>query len=197
MIKQIRVISLSMFATALLSPALNAQQDAAVLDQVRQCAQIADSAARYTCYDRATSAAGMRPGSNATQGTSPGGNVTQSRIPATRPAPPPAPAPETATAVQPSPQGAPFDPPAVAASKQERADATANNYRDKITELREREPGRFLITLASGQQWLQVESKRYRMRTGQDVRIYPGLFSGSWRMSADGINGFIQVERIK
>lgn len=168
-----------------------------MLDQIKQCAQVTEAAARYACYDRATAAAGMRTETNGSQGSSTAGNVRQSRIPATIPAPATADRTATAPVAGPSQQGAPFDPPAVAAGKQAKASAEANVYLDKITALKEREPGQWLITLASGQQWYQVESKPYRMRSGMEVRIYPGLFNGAWRMSAEGLNGYVQVKRIK
>lgn len=187
------LIASLLLAGGMFTPYARAQQETAVLDQIKQCAQVADAAARYACYDKATAAAGMRPDSNASQGDSTVGNVRQSRIPATIPAPGAA----TVPTAEPSPQGAPFDPPAVARGKQAKAEAEDNVYQDKITALEEGAPGQWRITLASGQQWYQVESKPYRMRTGMDVRIFPGLFSGAWRMSAEGLNGFIQVKRIK
>ncbi len=71
--------------------------------------------------------------------------------------------------------------------------------RDVIASLREREPGRWLITLASGQVWYQANSQRLRLRVGNAVRIYPSPIGGSWRMArADGEqSGFIQVTRIE
>jgi hypothetical protein len=189
------LLASTLLAASLFAPYARAQQDPVVLDQIKQCAQVAEAAARYACYDRATAAAGMRTDSNAQQGGNTLGTVRQSRIPATIPAPSADPA--TALSTEPSFQGAPFDPPAVAAGKQAKANGDDNVYHDKITELKEREPGQWLITLASGQQWHQVESKPYRMRAGMDVRIFPGLFNGAWRMSAEGLNGFVQVKRIK
>jgi hypothetical protein len=70
---------------------------------------------------------------------------------------------------------------------------------DEIVELRERVPGRWLITLASGQVWYQDNSQRMRLRKGMQVRIYPSPLGGAWRMArADGgQSGFIQVSRIE
>lgn len=71
--------------------------------------------------------------------------------------------------------------------------------RDVIAAMREREPGRWLITLASGQVWYQANSQRMRLRVGNAVRIYPSPLGGSWRMArADGDqSGFIQVTRVE
>jgi hypothetical protein len=64
-----------------------------------------------------------------------------------------------------------------------------------IAALRETAPDTYLITLDNGQIWRQVASKRYRLLTGMDVRIYSG-WGNSLRLTAVGANGFIQVERI-
>lgn len=183
-------------------------QEQAVIDAIKQCSQLADAAARYACFDQATAAAGLRPGGAAAGAPAqspraPGAATTQSRIPASPPRPaepaappaaPPAPAP---TAAEGSRPGAPFDPPAVEARRQATEGGEENSYRDRIVDLREREPGKWLITLESGQQWYQVESKRYALGKGMDVRIYPGLFGSSWRLSADELKGFVQVRRVK
>jgi hypothetical protein len=70
---------------------------------------------------------------------------------------------------------------------------------DRIAKVEEREPGRWLITLASGQRWYQSNSQRLRLRVGMDVRIYPSPLGGSFRMARnDGEStGFIQVSRVQ
>lgn len=68
---------------------------------------------------------------------------------------------------------------------------------DYISALQQREPDRWLITLASGQVWYQLNSKRYRLREGMEIKIYPSPLKGSYRLSARNVNGFIQVERIR
>lgn len=68
---------------------------------------------------------------------------------------------------------------------------------DRIASLRQREPNKWLITLASGQVWYQANSKRFRLREGMEVRIYRAPFNGSYRLSATDINGFIQVTRVQ
>jgi hypothetical protein len=65
-----------------------------------------------------------------------------------------------------------------------------------IAALRETAPDTYLITLDNGQIWRQVASKRYRLQTGMDVRIYPG-WGNSLRLTAVDANGFIQVERAR
>ena len=65
-----------------------------------------------------------------------------------------------------------------------------------ISKLREFLPGRYLITLENGQVWRQMVGERYRLRVGHNVRIYPNRWGDSFRLSAEGLKGFIQVERV-
>jgi len=66
-----------------------------------------------------------------------------------------------------------------------------------ISKLREYVPGRYLITLENGQVWRQVVAERYRLEVGDKVRIYPSRWGKSFRLSAEGLKGFIQVERVR
>ncbi len=68
---------------------------------------------------------------------------------------------------------------------------------DTIAELEEREPGRWLVTLVSGQVWYQETTGRVRLKKGMKVRLYPSSFGKSYRLAADEINAVIQVRRIK
>lgn len=67
---------------------------------------------------------------------------------------------------------------------------------DTVASLQEREPNVWLITLESGQQWLQMEGKLYPMRVGEEVRIYPSRWGNAYRLTAPRISSFIQVERV-
>lgn len=66
----------------------------------------------------------------------------------------------------------------------------------KIASLEQRRKNLWLITLEGGQQWLQMESKRYPMQVGDEVKIYPTIWGNSYRMTASRLNGFIQVKRV-
>jgi hypothetical protein len=66
-----------------------------------------------------------------------------------------------------------------------------------ISKLREYVPGRYLITLENGQVWRQMVAERYRLRVGHKVRIYPSRWGKSFRLSAEELKGFIQVERVR
>ena len=77
------------------------------------------------------------------------------------------------------------------------SDDGAQELVDTITKLDERVLNQWEVTLASGQVWQQINSKRYRLREGMEVRIYASPFGGSFRLSATNLNGFIQVRRIQ
>jgi hypothetical protein len=66
-----------------------------------------------------------------------------------------------------------------------------------ISKLKEIVPGRYLITLENGQVWRQMVGARYQLRVGHHVRIYPTGWGTSFRLSAEGVKGFIQVERVR
>jgi hypothetical protein len=68
---------------------------------------------------------------------------------------------------------------------------------DRIAALRQTPTGRWIVTLASGQVWQQSVSTSYNLRSGMDVRIYRTRFGNGYRLSAQGLNGFIQFQRIK
>lgn len=68
---------------------------------------------------------------------------------------------------------------------------------DTIVKLDSKVLNQWEISLAGGQVWHQINSKRYRLLEGMEVRIYPSPFGGSFRLTATNLNGFIQVRRIK
>jgi hypothetical protein len=64
-----------------------------------------------------------------------------------------------------------------------------------ITELRQREPGQYIITLDGGSVWQQRGAGRYPLRIGQRVRIEESRLG--IRLQADGVNGYIHVGRVR
>lgn len=66
-----------------------------------------------------------------------------------------------------------------------------------IASLRETVPNSYVITLENGQVWRQVRPSFYPLRPGQIVRIYSTNWGDSYRMSAEELNGFIQVQRVR
>lgn len=72
-----------------------------------------------------------------------------------------------------------------------------NDIVSRVKELREVMPNAWQITLENGQVWRQTVSKRYGLRAGQQVRIYGTHWGSALRLSADEVNGYIQVERVR
>ncbi len=168
----------AVLSIAFVAPLAQAQDDPALLESVKQCAQIQDAAERYACYDRTTSSLRTAP----TTGVSPPAPPSQPTLPVVRTAPS-------------TPANGPF---ASMTPESESAEpAPVVELVDKIVEVKEHEPGQLMITLANGQVWYQTDSRRYFLRKGMEVRIYPGIFGASWRMSAPELNSFIQVKRLK
>lgn len=66
-----------------------------------------------------------------------------------------------------------------------------------ITDLRETIPDRWVITLDNGQVWQMNQSKRYPLRVGLDVRVYPTRWGPSYRLSAPDHGGYVQVRRAR
>lgn len=66
-----------------------------------------------------------------------------------------------------------------------------------VASLREVQLGRLEITLANGQVWRQVNSDRYALAVGHEVRIYPTRFGSYFRLTAKALRSFIQVERVR
>ena len=66
-----------------------------------------------------------------------------------------------------------------------------------VASVRETVPNSYIVTLENGQVWRQVRPKFYPLRPGHQVRIYATNWGDSYRMSAEDLNGFIQVERVR
>ena len=66
-----------------------------------------------------------------------------------------------------------------------------------IAELRETVPNSYVITLENGQAWRQMEPKWFPLRVGQEVRILPSGWGKTFRLSVQGLSGYLQVERVR
>jgi hypothetical protein len=77
------------------------------------------------------------------------------------------------------------------------ADEGEDEYFGTIVAIRERLPDAYIITLDNGQIWQQTAPKRYPLRPGLEVRIYPTNWGGSYRLNGLGIGGHIQVRRVE
>jgi hypothetical protein len=196
-------ICIGLCCTGLGMPALHAQET--VLVDIAPCMALGSSAEKHACYDRLeASARATRSSANAPP--QPAATPASAATPTARTLPtlPAAPTSQPAAAVPPS---APAQEQSVASFGTSTPSSARvltsldgqQELHDSITDLQEREPGRYLITLASGQVWYQSNSQRFRLRKGMDVRIYPSPLGGSYRMARDDgeETGFVQVERLK
>jgi len=174
---------------------LRAQNGDAIMIDVSECIRIVSAIGRFACYEQQTEA------------------VMRSGMPVERTQTPPRRAP-----VERQTQSAPAQNDDDAVAVQDNGTSSVDTFGsrspasspqvvqnekgdevllDTIASLVEREPNRWLITLTGGQVWYQANSKRFRLREGMQVRIYPSPFGSSYRLAADEINGFIQVNRVE
>jgi hypothetical protein len=66
-----------------------------------------------------------------------------------------------------------------------------------VKELHETVPNVWLITLDNGQVWRQNTAQRFTLRVGERVTLRATKWGASYRLSADTLSGFIQVERVR
>lgn len=176
-------------------PAL-AQDDSVFL----ACERFSDRDQRLACLEEALEAATD--------------NDPQEQAPATAPVPP-------RETVDNAPTQPPADsaPPTAAGDQPDSSPATASTERvetfgisrprvaeneegdeelhDTVTELDEIRPNQWRIALASGQVWFQVHPKRFNLREGFPVRIYPSDWGDNFRLDTEELSGFIQVRRLE
>ena len=86
---------------------------------------------------------------------------------------------------------------AIADSGTATAGAENEEFFGTIVELHERLPSAYVITLDNGQVWEQTEPKRFPLRPGLEVRIYPTGWGTRHRLSGIGTGGHIQVRRLR
>ena len=67
---------------------------------------------------------------------------------------------------------------------------------DTIASIRQLGQGMSVITLSSGQKWQQMITKRFFLKEGEEVRIYPTIWGNSYRLTSKRLGGFIQVKRV-
>ena len=68
---------------------------------------------------------------------------------------------------------------------------------DEVSDLDVIKPNMLDITLDSGQVWRQVYPKRFALKKGDLVRIYPSKWGDDFRLTTSRLSGFIQVSRVK
>jgi hypothetical protein len=85
----------------------------------------------------------------------------------------------------------------LSAPDEERQRELPPDVRSVVTAIDDSRPNLLTVTLENGQIWRQMQSQRYHLRVGHHVRIYGTRWGDSYRLSADELYGFIQVERVK
>lgn len=68
---------------------------------------------------------------------------------------------------------------------------------DTVAAIEYLRPSVLQITLASGQVWRQMESKRYLLKEGDEVRIYTTFWGNNYRLTTERLKSYIQVARIE
>jgi hypothetical protein len=170
------------------APTLFAQSPESVNVDVAQCIRLESPEARFACYEARVEeeVREQRPGAANAPEPQTAREPQSSREPRSAREPERAPEPEIAS-----------PPRRVDAREADvRSDDTVEIF-GTIASLRETVPNSYLITLEDGQVWRQMRPKWYPMRPGQKVRIYPGRWGPSFRLSAEELKNFIQVERVR
>jgi len=76
-----------------------------------------------------------------------------------------------------------------------KAKEPANELIARVDSVRQLGPNLLVITLENGQVWQQMNSKRFALAEGDEVRIYTTRWGNSYRLSSQTHNGYIQVQR--
>lgn len=152
--------------------------------QVGECVELETVAERYACYERQVAAALTEAHRESTHDD----EVARS----SRRDDPVQGAEQTPSAHDPARSAAP-DGLADAPSEAEQPGQIVST----IAVLTERLPNEHVITLENGQTWRQKGTDRYPLRVGHRVRIFATRWGDSYRLAAEELNGFIQVERVR
>jgi len=148
-----------------------AQDDGQVTIDARRCAAIESRDERLTCFESQVEQAAKKPA------TTTSGPAQTAGVPAS-------PATPQVEAARVPPQ-------------QSHEASAETEWLGSITTLTQRIPYRHLITLDTGQVWEQALNERYALRVGQRVRIYKTRWGSHYRLEAEGLNGFIQVDLVR
>jgi hypothetical protein len=180
--------------------AARAQGASGLTIDVGECVNLTAAEERLACYDRQAEAALRRraePDAAAAEappsGAGPAASATATAAAsapaiaaaARRPDDPPAVDAQQRTSARPSSASAPREP------------AAGDEVIATITALRETVPNAYIITLDNGQVWRQAVPQRYPLRTGQRVRLHTTKWGTSYRLTADEVSSFIQVDRVQ
>jgi hypothetical protein len=178
------VVAATVSCVAGVQPAWGQDREDVTVD-LGECVDLESAEERFACYEARVDAA-LEERRAARPTAAPGGTADAS----------PAPAATTQVEVRASERVAASQ----SRSTNERAGGEgedAEEFFGTVAELQETVPNSYLITLDNGQVWRQNRPKRYLLRPGQRVRIYPTPWGSSFRLTAEDVNGYIQVERVR
>ncbi len=213
-LRALQKITLTLLCTG--ASLVSAQQ----LVDISSCARITQDKERFACYDTLARSAGAMPRAAAEAPAAPV-TATAPATPATAVAPasvaPNAASAPSAAAVAPAANASAAKPATVAQptapavstdstriaafgnASQARIEAAGSGQEmlvDIVTALKFYKQDVWLITLSSGQVWRQMIDGRFLLRAGDKVRIVPNPWGNSYRLYAEGRDGFIQVQKI-
>jgi hypothetical protein len=176
-------------------------QDNVTID-ARQCQKLESPADRLECYERQVNAAAPQtqagaPASPAPQAPAPAAPAARSAAPSVAAATAP---PVASTQAAPSNASPPATSgPATHSSAEKTPDNTTaqSEIVGTVTALSRTVPDAWLITLDNGQVWRQTYPQAYALRPGVRVTLRPSRWGGAFRLTGDGMNGYIQVEKVR
>jgi len=182
-----------MLSFGLCVPASAQDSDALNVD-LSQCVGLATEQARFECYQERVDAALEN------RDVSPQGAAVEPASPA-RPAAAAAPA-AAAVPATPAAAPAPTAPPIQSAARTQvnrsiEPEPEPEEIFGTIAALQERGPNIWVITLDNGQIWAMNLPRRYPLRVGQDVKVYPTQWGSSYRLTVPEHGSFVQVERVR
>jgi hypothetical protein len=202
-------------ATCLAPRAVRAQDTPArVLVDVGDCVSLKSPDERLGCFDRHAEAARPNRDASPAPQTSAAAPAQTAPLAASIAAAPLA----TSTAAQPTVSAAaspatsaaptPAQPPSMSAQSASAEQAGHDNAQHDakakppeivaaVTELHETVPNAWLITLDNGQVWRQNTAQRFALKVGERVTLRATKWGASYRLSAETLTGFIQVERVR
>lgn len=176
----------------------SAQIDGAiVLNILRECAKINDAGSRLACYDNNIRSSGGAPAASAPAGLPPQNRnpspPSQSLAPATAPANAPA-----QTQAQPAAPAAGFGGETLRTTKAQVQAQRENGITATVTQVVEREPGTYLLTLEDGAQWVFSESvsRAYKVPERGSVIEIDRAALGSFTMRYNN-QAVVRVRRVR
>lgn len=187
--RRIKWLSFSLSAVIL---ALASVSSTAQVVDISECRAIEGQLERFACYE----ALGEEPASATPEATSPAvsetspDTISEAAPEVTEPAAPPS----TQNIAEQAPDVDSYG--RQDSSRVVRGEDGEFELMGKVAELKRYVPNMWLITLENGQQWRQMTGRRYNLKVGDEVRIYPSGWGDNYRLSATNLTAFIQVERV-